>query len=314
MEEQIKEQALSALTKAQDITILAFEKSGFDALASGLALFLSLEKLGKNIQIVTKLPTVGDALSLYGVDRIGSQIKQNLQIIINNAVDNVDKVTYNLEGEKLKIVVHNLPNSKGVSQNEVSIEKNRGKTDILILLGTNSEELVINESIHEQINNPEIFKINISKENLTNNIAQLNLVSPDAPALSELSTFFIQELALPIDEDIAYNLYAGIANSTAMFSPAVAKPSTFEAALWLIKFGAGKASFAKKVDTQRITQVGQTKAEDFSQKVDNIQPAIGFEINQTPIEDVEREKQPKDSSWLKPPKIYHGSKSFDSES
>ena len=71
MDPSSKEKTLERLTKAQNVSIIVSDSSGFDGLASGLALYLSLTKLGKNIALYAKHPTVGDASKLYAVDKIG---------------------------------------------------------------------------------------------------------------------------------------------------------------------------------------------------------------------------------------------------
>src|SRR4030043_865011 len=104
MDQVLKGKTLEILTKADAISINICSRSGFDGLASGTALFLSLVKLGKNVSLFAQEPTVNDACKLYGVDRIGkTQGKKDLVVVVDNAVKTVEKVTYFLEGDKLKI-------------------------------------------------------------------------------------------------------------------------------------------------------------------------------------------------------------------
>ncbi|KKR77979.1 MAG: DHH family/DHHA1 domain protein [Candidatus Curtissbacteria bacterium GW2011_GWA1_40_9] len=321
MDTSLKDQAKSKVTQAQNILIAVSKKSNLDGLASGLALYLALKKFNKNVTIIARAPTVSDARLLYGVGDIGKKIgSKNLVIGINNAVKNVDKVTYNLTGEMLKIIVHALPGAEGVKQEDITYSEIYGKADLLISIGYNSELDLNTEIEHELEIDSNLFIINISREKPNTKFAQIEIIDHYSPSISETVTGFSQLLALPIDEDIAFNLYTGIASATQMFSPKLARPETLSTAAWLLKYGAGKASLAQgqKImhPEERLSSSVQTIMNTSQQDIvprqkDSAQ--ADSEIDTTPIEQVEREKQSQED-WLKPPKIYRGSKSFDIES
>lgn len=303
MDDYLKQQALDKITKANKIIIVVSRQAALDGLASGLALYLSLSKLGKPSSIIAKSPTVEEANKLYGVDKIGkNDDKKNLVINVENAVTNVDKVTYSLQDSRLKIVVQSLPNSFGISESDVSFSKEGSNPDLVIAIGYKSNEEMRNDITHEQTINSDTFIININNTQTTQNFAQINILEDGAASISEVTTKLLQELALPIDEDVAFNLYTGISYATQSFSPAYATPVSFEAAQWLIKFGAGKASFATATGSQntRPEQITGEKA-NFIKETGPLQEEVTI-----------AEKSQED--WLKPPKIYHGSKAFDTDS
>ncbi|OGD85597.1 hypothetical protein A2164_02460 [Candidatus Curtissbacteria bacterium RBG_13_35_7] len=351
MDDYLKKQTLDKLSKANNILISVSQSSGFDGLASGLAIYLSLKKIAKMVSIKATDPTVGDAQSLYAVDKIGkSSLQKDLVISINNAVENVDKVTYFLEGDQLKIVVHSFPDSNGVSSDDVVFDKTAAKADLIIALAYNSLNLLKQDITHEHNIDPNIWILSINIDSMSQKFAQVNIHEHNAICLSEVTTDLLKELALPINEDISFNLYSGIKYSTNMFSPNMTKPSTLEAAQYLLTFGAGKASLAASrqinpvnhkndfnIQSIKSTQVNQsnhqysvpkTKTSLYQINQRLINKAIeeklttGKNINnhpiydersETPIEEVERKEKSRES-WLKPPKIYRGSKSFDRES
>lgn len=318
MDNLTKQKVQEQLTKAQSVLVSVSKKSGFDGLASGLALYLSIKKLGKNVTIVAKAPTVSDARMLYGVDKIGQvSEKGNLVVVVDNAVENVDKITYYLDGNKLKIVVHAFPQSQGVSQADIAFETAQPKPDFVIGVGYLEPDEMRNDITHEQQLDPSTFIINITLQDLEKKIAHVNFCNPTAPALAEVTSEFFQILALPMDEDVAFNIYSGLAGATQMFSPSIAKESTLSIAAWLLKFGAGRAGLAQAVQIQtpaseQINPIQPPKENDFKSPLAGTQSSQ-YEINQTPLENVEKESMPQ-KEWLKPPKIYHGSKSFDIES
>lgn len=301
MDDYLKQQTQDKINKSKKICIAVSKMLGFDGLASGLALYLSLSKLGKTPIILGKSPSVDEAMKLYGVGKIGNtDDKQNLVINVQNAATNVDKVTYALEGNNLKVVVHALPNSLGISESDISFSNEALNPDLIIAIGYDSIQNLKNDFTHEQTIDSNMFLISINTRQASQNFAQINIMEEGAPGVSEVVAKLLQELALPVDEDIAYNLYSGVAFSTQNFSPSLASQSSFEVAQWLIKFGAGKASFAAGHAPKN-----QPVANEVLQQTPQPQPA-------TPITQVEEESSQED--WLKPPKIYHGAKSFDTES
>ena len=313
MDQNLKEKALEKLTKAESIYVVVSKASGLDGLASGLALHLSLVKLGKNASIISKTPSVGDANKIYGVDKIGKLVgKRNLTVVVDNAVESVDKVTYFLDGNRLKVVIHSLAGSNGVSKDQVSLEETVSAAELIFAIGYNSPESLHSEITHEQNISSETLVININNQKSHQKFAQIEVVNDQAATISEVMAKMIQDLALPVDEDIAYNLYMGISEATDNFSPALASPLSLEMAAWLLKFGASRASLA-----------GAPQRPDFTgsvlPKTVQVIPPIGIDyMDKTPtVEELEGKQELKDRSasrdWLKPPKIYKGSKSFDRE-
>lgn len=303
MDDYLKQQTLDKITKANKILIVVSQSTALDGLASGLALYLSLSKLGKFSAMIAKSPTVEEANKLYGVDKIGkNDDKKNLVINIENAVTNVDKVTYSLQDSRLRVVVHCLPNSFGISESDISFSKEGSNPDLIVAIGYKSNDELRKDITQEQTINSQTFIININNTQTNQKYAQINILEDGAASISEVATRLLQELGLPIDEDVAFNLYTGISYATQSFSPAYATQTSFEAAQWLIKFGAGKASFATIKEPQ-IVHSSQFTSENVNT------------IKETgPIQEKVAIDEKSQEDWLKPPKIYHGSKSFDTDS
>lgn len=313
MDQDLKNKTLERLTKAQNILIAVPQSSAFDALASGLALYLAARKLGKNASIFGREPTVSDANQLYGVDKIGKSASDSFVIVVDDAVSTVDKVTYFLDKNRLKITIHPLGGSKGVNKNQISYENAPIKPDFVFALGFDSVEQLKHEITQEQNFDPETWIISVNKSSPSQKFAQVAVSSPDAASLSEVTAQLLQELALPLNEDIAYNLYAGISEATQNFSLSLTKPSTFQIASFLVKFGAAKASFAGYSVKEPVKDDQRHEQAPLNQPF-SVQPTFKSE---TPIEEVEKEKggngKNSEADWLKPPKIYKGTNSFDKE-
>ncbi len=337
MDQSLKEKTLDNLTKAQSILIMVSQNSQTDGLASGLALYLSLAKLSKNASISAKAPSVGDAQKLYGVDKIGQyKGNKNLVIVINNAIETIDRVSHFLDGDKLKLILHVFPESGGISQNQITFEEEGIKPDVIFTIGYSLENELRTEIEHVQNIDSTSWVVNISLKDLGQILAQVNVFNDKAASLSEITGDYLSQLALPMDEDIAYNLYTGISEATEMFAPAKTSPLSLEIASWLLKFGAGRASLA---GSNRPVTIGEIPAvspqiipestlQSFStpqfetQPVPApIQPQPQFQpqpvVEEAPLVQVEEpQEQPppvkSSKSWLNPPKIYKG-QSFDSK-
>lgn len=327
MDPSLKDKTLENLTKAESVLVAVSPKTGLDGLAAGLGLYLSLLKLGKNTSIVAKSPSVGDAQQLYGVDKIGKSAgSKNLVVNVAGAVENVDKITYSLVGDDLKIVIHAFPGAESVTQEQISYEQTPSKPNLIFAIGYINPEELKQEITHEQNVDSEVWLININKQDVGQIFAQVNIFDPNASSLSEIAAQLSADLALPIDEDIAYNFYKGISEATSNFSPSQASPASFEIASWLIKFGAGRASFAQKPPPVQVQSQPRTVQPPFTQRPQQPQSAPSHlsqsqaagrpfqnyvsDIDQFPVEDVEQETKD-EQNWLKPPKIYQGSKSVD---
>lgn len=313
MDQNLKDTILDNLTKAENIVIVVARSQGFDGVAAGLALYLSLIKLDKNVSIIATAPTVADAQSLYGVDRIGRpEGSKNPVIVIDNAIETVDKVTYFLDKTKLKVVIHPLPGAQEITEDQITVSYASAPANVIFAIGVDNLHDLRSEFTNEQEINPEAWIVNISNLEPSQKFAQIDVVNTQAASISEVTAKMLQDLALPVDEDIAFNLYSGIKVTTDNFAPNMVSQMSFDIASWLLKFGAGKASLARH---DLGVHIGMPKTH-FPPAEEMPKEADFFE--KTPsIEEVETEPQvpeaPKSGDWLKPPKIYKGSKSFNGE-
>ena len=335
MDHNDQETILSKLTKSEQPLVVVSPKGTFDDLAAGLALYLSIKNLGKKSSIYANTPTIGEARRLYGVGEIGNIVNQkNLVITVQNAVKSVDKVSYFLDRDnRLNITVHALPGGPGVLKEDVSFDNLPVLADIVFAIGFESKMELEQIITPEQLNNPNVLTIGINKTPVSQKIAQINIIDSGSMSMCETVTEIIQKLALPVNEDIAYNLFAGISFASDNFSPAKSTQRGFHLAGWLVKFGAGRSSmatfsgndsrfsksqtFAPQMTSSQsmaaknvmITKVDNNLAQDQAKSQENFPPQDHKASSNFPKKTSESNKD-----WLRPPKIYKGSKSFDRES
>lgn len=325
MDQNDQETILSKLAKSEQPLVVVSPRGTFDDLAAGLALYLSVKNLGKKSSIYANIPTVDEARKLYGVGEIGSAKNQkNLVITVQNAVKSVEKVSYFLDSDnRLNITVHALPGGLGVSQEDISFGNLPTLSDIVFAIGFESKIELEQIITPEQLNNPNVLTVSINRSPMSQKIAQIDVVDNESMSMCETITDMIQKLALPVNEDISYNLFAGISFASGNFSPAKSTQRSFQLAGWLVKFGAGKSSMATSLPSEPRFYKTQTFAPQRTSSrsataksvMDHVPQQQNFPSQgQDAASNLPQPTSQSNKDWLRPPKIYKGSKSFDRES
>lgn len=268
------------LAGAQTIVIFLPEHATRDAVASGLGLYLSLTQMGKSVTIVyPKSPIVGWS-HLVGLNKLTTKLgNKNFVISLDYKEGSIEKVSYNIEGDKFNLVIEPRTGAPLLSQENVTFGASGMSADLLITVEVAKLEnlgkyYTENKATFEQ-------KPVVVIDNKTGNTqyGKVNVVRPSA-SIAELVTRLINDLQLPFDGDIASNLYDGLVMGSRTFSSQATNADTFEMAAYLLRAGARKAFGVRQQEERPKVETGATAG----------QP----EAPQTPPD------------WLKP-KIYKGS-------
>jgi len=291
--------------ESQNILVMVPPGENLDTLAAGLAIYLSLAKKGKNVSIVSpQLPRVEQA-NLVGIDKISSEASSGKFVItLSDVLGSVDKVTHYLEDDKLNIVIHPLPGSQPFSKEKVSFNASKPSFDQVILVGV--EDLNDMGNLYTQDTNlySKVPILSIGKELIGQRLNAETFSRRSYSSLSEIATILLSKLNLPIDEDIAQNLFQGIAFATDNFQSPSTSADAFEAAALCLKSGARKSVVA-----QESIRKQEPARQPISQPV---QYQTGKPAK-TPEESEELKEPPEpeepELDWFTPPKIYKSSKS-----
>jgi len=89
--------------------------------------------------------------------------------------------------------------------------------------------------------------INIDHHPGNDEFGTLNIVVPTASSTAELVFRLLQDLEVPIDRDIATNLYTGVFTDTGSFQYANSTPDTLRLAADLLEYGVQKTEIAQNV-------------------------------------------------------------------
>lgn len=255
------------LTKGQSGIIVLPANPSIDALAAATSLYLGLTKIGKNVSVAcATIP----ATDLVGTDKIQNTFVtkgDNLVISFPYVDGSIDKVDYNIEGEKFNLIVTPRSGQPKLDPSKVQYAYVGGKIDFIIAIDTpnlNSLGEIYTENQNE-------FQgktiINIDRHLINNMFGTVNMVVKTSSSTSELVLKVLQSMQIEIDKDIATNLYTGLTTATNYFTSYSVNADTFEAAAELLKNGAVKKPPMKPnmQQTQQQSQ-SQPQATPFMQK------------------------------------------------
>jgi len=243
MDLTVEAQAINDLLKGanQHITILLPESAGRDSVAAGLGLYLSLMQAEKTVKIAyPKAPTVAWS-HLVGINKLIPQIGgKNFIISLDYIEGSIEKVSYNIEGNKFNLVIEPRPGTAAdFNEKNVHFRASGLTADLVITISALTLESLGSFYTENRavIDQKPIVNIDANPNNKQQ--GKINIVRP-ASANSELIASLIKSANLPINSDIASNLYDGLLAGSRNFSLPVVTAHTFEMAAWLLKNGARK--------------------------------------------------------------------------
>ena len=199
----------SLLDSAHSVAILLPKNPELDAVAAALSLKLSLDQFGKPALVTCPDSMTVEFHRLVGADTVISNFgSRNLVITFPGQTEIVDKVSYHIDDRgELNLVVTPKPNTPGIDHRKLEFHFRRRSSRSH------------NSSWRREI--PEVF-------------AQSKQFSLST---SQETARLLETLKLPISNDAASNLLAGIEKSTSNFTTNVTA-DTFEIAAALMRHGA----------------------------------------------------------------------------
>jgi len=267
----------TALASARKIGILLPDNPEYDLVAASLALFLSLEKAGKNLSIASSLPMRVEFSHLVGLDKISNELSDqgNFTISVDYPLNNLEKVTLPDNSEKVNLVFRLKKGAPPISADKINFVQEGQLVDLFFLIGgkdfSSFEKLIS----FEEIQNYQTISIH---RNQKTSLGKTQINDPSASSYSEIITAILVSLSLPSDQDIAQNLFLGLSKATSNFASQVVSADTFEAAALCLRAGA-------KIEVPKTTTM--------------------VSLPKEPKIDTESKPLPPSPDWLQP-KIYRG--------
>jgi len=245
------------IQKSSSILILLPQTHTIDKVASALALFLALKKSDKNISIASPQKATVAYNRLIGVNKISNSLgNKNLVISFDYVKDSIEKVSYNIKNDKFNLVVEPKPGKPSLNPDKVTYSHTGTEAELIFTIGVKKQDdlgpfLQENRSLFRE-------KTIVNIDNSPNNaqFGQINLHNPKASSTSQIIISLFKDLSLPIDQDIATDLYAGLQAGTNGFNSYKVNAQVFQQAAWLLENGAKKGLIPsqKSPKIQKTTQ------------------------------------------------------------
>jgi hypothetical protein len=290
----------SIIESAKSILVVLPTKPYFDQVAAGLALYLSLQGK-KETNIVCPSPMVVEFNRLLSVDKIATEVgNKNLEIkFVNYKAEDIEKVSCNVEEGEIVLSVVPKAGFESPKKEQVELLYSGVSADTVILVGG------ANETHFPVISTPDLAGakiLHIGIRALESGSRGILSFAKPASTTSELVADYITESALPLDQEVATNLLAGIEEGSKGFKGSEVTAETFQVVANLLRAG-GKRQPEGRIDREAFPP-GSIPGEPIAQpvKIEEVEkrpasPAGG------PATSTGGETPPTD--WLEP-KIYKG--------
>lgn len=276
-----------ALASSGEVLVAINKAPTLDSVASSLALYLGLLKLGKKATVFCEDKIRVEFSNLIAVDKIIDTLGgKNFVISLDYKEGSIDKVSYNIAGDKFNLVVESRPDASQLTSENVHYSYSGTAADLIFAIDapTLGDLGKIYEKKKELFSQEKIVNIDRHQEN--ENFGKVNLVVPQAASTSEIIVLLLKSLEVKLDQDIATNLLAGLKFGSNNFTSPKTNATTLEMAALCLRAG-GKRFPSPPTFKKKPTVFLEEKKKEEEKK-----------------EEKKEKKAPPD--WLKP-KIYKGS-------
>lgn len=246
------------LAKAKDILIVTHETPTEDSVGSALVLYLGLASLGKRVTIACPDPMTVGLSSYIGVNKIVSDlvVKKNFVISLDYIDGSIEKVSYNIEGDKFNLVIEPRAGFDTFSADKVHYAYAGGTADIVFAIDT--PNLADLKKLYE--GNKDLFSgkplVNVDRHPNNAQYGSINLVDVTSTTTAEVVARLLSILGVKLTVDIATNLLNAVYGGTDNFTAANVSAGAFDVASVALK--AGGKRFGVVEETVAPPQVGET--------------------------------------------------------
>lgn len=246
MELSITQQIFEQINKSHKILIALPERLNADNISGALGLGRFLERLEKDVEIVSSGRVPVELDFLVGIEKIKNSIPNTKSLVINvdTSIKELEEVSYQTTSKSVNIFLKSK--KEHFSPEDITFSNDKPAFDIVFILESASlEDLgALFESGSDVFF--EATKINIDNNPSNEYFGSINLVDINATSIAEIlvGLFFAYETQL-VDEDIATNLLTGLIAKTNSFQHVKTTPNAFLKASELISLGARQQEIIK---------------------------------------------------------------------
>ena len=292
------------LDKAPSVLIVTHEHPNFDSIGSALTLALGLTSLGKKVTVSCPDPMTVEFSGFIGVQKVVREVAgKNFVISLDYEDGSIEKVSYNIEGNKFNLVIEPRTGYAGFSEKKVHFTNGGAAADLIVTIDT--IHLGGLKKVYED--NKELFAgkplVNIDRHPNNAKFGTVNLVDAQASSTVEIVSQLLSHIGAALTADIATNVLNALYGATSSFqNPNVSVPA-FELAAACLKSGGKRFTKSMPPVPSEEAPAGEAVKDAAVSPIPVIQtpkPAVG----QTPAGQSPLGGTPPD--WLKP-KIFKSS-------
>lgn len=242
------------LSPAKSILVAIPKNLNLDKVAASLSLSLSLVKSGKVTTIVCPQPMTVEFSQLVGVDKVTDKTGgKNLVISFDYVKDSIEKVSYNVEGNKFNLVIQPKAGFPLLDTKNVKFSYSGADSELIFVIG--AQKLEDLGKLYEKEKNlyTEKSVVNIDHHPQNTRFGKINIFNPQASSCSEIIALVLKTLNFPLDEDIATNLLIGLKSATNNFQSPNISATTFETAAFCLRAGARRMEVSKPPKEKKET-------------------------------------------------------------
>lgn len=242
-----------SLSQIKSVLVLLPEKPEFDAVAAALAFSTSLKESGKEVTVACPSPMLVEFNRLVGVNKVTDNIdNRNLVISFKDYdAEGIEKVSYNIENGQFMLVIVPKTSLAAPQKEQVEIGHRGVSGDLIIVTGaTNKQDLGKFADKEELWNTPDAKITILGRLPAQGFKNTTELVNPQASTVSESAFGVIESLGLPINQDIATNLFMGLRSGTNNFQKNITA-DTFATASRLLRSGAKTETLPQPPEVQK---------------------------------------------------------------
>lgn len=269
--------ALLTSLSAGTIGIVIGERQNIDTVGSALALYLSLKSSGKEVQIVSKRDITVELSNLFGAGKIEKGFAGKIDLLTVSVPyrGEIEKVSYNIENDRVNVNLFSEENGITFSDSEVQFIRKGSTPEVIFVIGVASP-LELEGLVDTAAGGVKIVNIDNSRQNTL--FGDILLTDPLFSSISEVVTEMIAELGLILDVDIAQNLLDGITFATRNFTNPQTSAYAFEAAGFLLMNGAQRKNLGQPQQNRNfdLPQAGAGEARPRRQQQQQAQASRNF--------------------------------------
>jgi len=241
-------QIQSILSAHQSLAIVV-ASSSLDSISAGISLAASLEKAGKEVSVFCPAISPEVAKDIIGAEKVEKEIeKKDLVIKLDYPLNQIDRVYSTEEGTNLNLIVKTKAGVAPIASGQVKIIPPKSIPEAGFIFGDETTVQGLSQIVAKGT------WVWVGDTNFDQNLCPSKtwaklVLAENAISSSEQIARLIQGMGLPLDRDIARNLYMGIKAGTNSFE-LVKTYRTFEVAAVCFKLFQNKNGI--KVVTENV--------------------------------------------------------------